>query len=49
MEEADRNKVGMVRYLIQNPEKTGPFGGSIVAEMVEYLIETKCRYPRTLT
>ena len=35
----DPRKLGLVRYLFDNPEKTGPFGSNVVFEIIEYLIE----------
>jgi hypothetical protein len=50
MEEADNRstldprKIGIIRYLIDHPDKTGPFGAKLAIEIIEYLIETRCRY-----
>ena len=50
MEEADNQstleprKLGIIEYLRDHPEKIGPFGANLVVEIIEYLIETRCRY-----
>lgn len=47
MEEADNQstlgprKTGIIKYLIDHPDKTGPFGANLVLEIIEYLIETQ--------
>lgn len=47
MEEADNQgalgprNTGIIKYLIDHPDKTGPFGANLVVEIVEYLIETR--------
>lgn len=50
MEEADnrssldRRKLGIIKYLIDHPDKIGPLGANLVVEIIEYLIETLCHY-----
>jgi hypothetical protein len=50
MEEADNRStldprtIGIIKYLIDHPDKTGPFGANLVVEILEYLIETRCHY-----
>jgi len=50
MEEADNGgtldprRIGIIKYLIDHPDKIGPLGANLVVEIIEYLIETQCRF-----
>lgn len=35
----DPRKLGIVKYLIENPDKKGPYGANLVFEIVEFLVE----------
>lgn len=45
-------KLGLVAYLFNNPDRTGPLGSNVVSEMVQFLVErhhvenASDRYPR---
>ena len=50
LEEADNQGMlnprrrGIVTYLIDHPDKRGPFGANVIVEIIEYLLEIQCRF-----
>ena len=48
----DPRKLGIVKYLIENPDKKGPYDANLVFEIIEFLLEKNCdgdfeeRFPR---
>src|SRR5262249_7277240 len=50
MEEADnkstlnQREIGIIKFLIDHPDKSGPLGANMVVEIIEYLIETRCSF-----
>jgi hypothetical protein len=37
-------KLGIIEYLIDHPDTRGPFGANVVMEIIDYLLETQCRF-----
>jgi hypothetical protein len=47
LEEADnkgslnQREIGIIKFLIDHPDKAGPLGANVIVEIIEYLIETR--------
>jgi hypothetical protein len=39
----NQREIGIIKFLIDHPEKKGPLGANVVVEIIESLVETRCR------